>query len=224
MGPMPRDRWLLPTLALLCLPYYFNDFANIYLHDWRLWLSIDYLALKVVPGFYLLWLLRRRYLRAADLGLRRQSFVSFLVTTVILSLLAVVIDQNAYRWLAALPGYPSLGSIPLIDNPFWKWFDLTVGLLAVGFFEEVVFRGYLAHVISRFTTHPAVILPISALAFGLIHWSSGLHAVLVSAGIGTLFMIAYLRTRSLAAPIVAHFVVNFVAYAGVLPPAWFRLF
>ena len=217
-------KWVLPTLVVLVVPYYLNDFANIFLRDWRLWLLVDYLLLKLLPGLYLCWLLHRRLLRAADLGLRRQPLLPFVVTATALSLVAVVLDQNAYRWLAEVPGYPPLGQIPPITSPFWAWFDLTVGLFAVGFFEELVFRGYLGYLLPRYCAHPALIVLSSSLAFGLIHWSHGLHAVLVTACIGAIFMLVYRRTHSLAAPVAAHFVVNFVAYSGVLPLSWFRLF
>jgi membrane protease YdiL (CAAX protease family) len=33
--------------------------------------------------------------------------------------------------------------MPAITNPFWNGADLTLGLLAVGILEELVFRGFL---------------------------------------------------------------------------------
>ena len=32
--------------VLLSAPFYLNDFANIYIHDWRMWLAIDYVFVK----------------------------------------------------------------------------------------------------------------------------------------------------------------------------------
>lgn len=218
------DHWVLPTVLLLFVPYYLNDFANIHVRSWQVWLLIDYLLLKVLPGLYLFWLVRRRLLKPSDLGLRGLPLPAFAVLTLLLGLLCVLIDQNAYRWLAALPGYPAAGGIPAIDDPFWRWFDLTIGLLAVGFFEEVVFRGYLGYLLGRVLTHPLPIVLLSAPVFGLIHWSHGLHTVLVTSLIGALFMAVYLRTRSLAVPVAAHFIVNFVAYSGLVPPGWFQIF
>jgi membrane protease YdiL (CAAX protease family) len=133
-------------------------------------------------------------------------------------------DQNLYRLIAKLPGYPPLGGMPAIPSPFWNWVDLTIGLLAVGVFEELVFRGYLHTFILRYTESPVAIVVVSSIAFGLIHWSLGLHAVLVTAVISSIFMIAYLRTRSLPAIMLAHFMINFIDFAGVIPKSIFRLF
>ena len=73
------------------------------------------------------------------------------------------------------------------------------------------------------TTSTLAIVALSSTAFGLIHWSAGLHAVLITAVIGALFMTVYARTRRVAPIIGAHFVVNFVDFAGVVPESWFRL-
>jgi membrane protease YdiL (CAAX protease family) len=58
----------------------------------------------------------------------------------------------------------------------------------------------------------------------MIHWSHGFHTVLVTTVIGALFMMVYLRTRSLVVPVAAHFIVNFIAYSGVVPLGWFQIF
>ena len=72
------------------------------------------------------------------------------------------------------------------------------------------------------TASPAAIVVISAVAFGLIHWSSGLHTVLITMAIGAGFMVVYLRTRSAPALMLAHFAVNFIDYAGVIPKSIFK--
>ena len=95
---------------------------------------------------------------------------------------------------------------------------------AVGVFEELVFRGYLHAFILKYTESPVAIVVVSSIAFGLIHWSLGLHAVLITAVISSIFMIAYLRTRSLPAIMLAHFMINFIDFAGVIPKSIFRLF
>jgi membrane protease YdiL (CAAX protease family) len=91
----------------------------------------------------------------------------------------------------------------------------------VGIFEELIFRGYMHTFISRYTKSSFAIVVISAVAFGLIHWSLGLHAVLITSTIGAVFMIAYLRTRSLPALMLAHFAVNFIDFAGIIPKSIF---
>ena len=53
--------------------------------------------------------------------------------------------------LAGLPGYAQLGGMPPIADPVWDWLDLTFGLLMMGVFEELVFRGYLCTFLQRYT-------------------------------------------------------------------------
>ena len=96
--------------------------------------------------------------------------------------------------------------------------------LLVGALEELVFRAYACTVIGRYTANPAAIVAISAAAFGLIHWSLGLNTVLITAAIGAVFMVIYLRTRSAPALMLAHFAVNFIDFAGVIPKAIFKVF
>ena len=212
---------ILVFTAVLC-PFYLNDLANIHVHDWRWWLAIDYVAVKLLPLAALAWLWRSGRLAPAELGLAPQPALAFAVTTLGLALVATVIDQNAYRVLAGLPGYPPLGAMPPIPVPFAEWIDLTVGLALVAAVEELVFRAWLYRALRRRTANGAIILAVSAAAFGLIHWSGGLHQVLITAVIGALFMGAYMRTRRIAPIIGAHFAVNFVDFAGVVPEAWFQ--
>lgn len=211
------------VLVALAVPFYLNDFASIYLTDWRWWLAIDYLGVKLWPLALLIWLLGSGRVGAGDLGLRGQSPRAALGVLLGVALAGTLVDQNAYRWLADLPGYPPLGGMPPIPSPLWNWLDLTLGLALVAVCEELVFRGYLAAWLERFTRNPVTIVLLSSVAFGLIHWSGGLHGVLVTAAIGALFMAVYLRTRALPALMAAHFAVNFIDFAGVVPKAWFTL-
>jgi membrane protease YdiL (CAAX protease family) len=64
---------------------------------------------------------------------------------------------------------------------------------------------------------------IFSVAFGLIHWSSGLDAVRITSIIGAVFMIAYLRTRALPPVMLAHVAINFIDFAGVVPKSIFKL-
>ena len=220
----PQDRGRLHILALILLagPFYLNDFSSIYLESWRWWLFIDYTAVKLFPLLVALWLMRSSEISAADFGLRPQALPSFMAIFLVVTLAGILIDQNGYALLAGLPGYAQLGGMPPIADPVWDWLDLTFGLLMVGVFEELVFRGYLCTFLQRYTRSSLAILLISAAAFGLIHWGLGLQAVLVTAIIGALFMVAYLRTRSLPAIMLAHFAINFVDLSGVIPKSIFK--
>ncbi len=211
------------VFVLLVSPFYLNDFASIFIKDWRPWLFIDYVGVKCFPLAVALWLIRSRKMRPAEFGLATQSVSSFVVAFLILALVGTVIDQNGYQLIKQVPGYQALGDMPVIGSPAWNWIDLTLGLLLVGIVEELVFRGYMHTFLSRFTQSSFAIVAISSVAFGLIHWSLGLHAVLITPIIGAVFMIAYLRTRALPAVMVAHFAIDFIDFAGVVPKSIFKL-
>lgn len=211
------------VFVLLVSPFYLNDFASIFIKDWRLWLFIDYVGVKLFPLVVALWLIRSKKMRPAEFGLTTQSVPSFLVVFLIVALVGTVIDQNGYRLIAKLPGYSSLGDMPAISSLAWNWIDLTLGLLLVGIVEELVFRGYMHTFLSRFTESSSAIVAISSVAFGLIHWSLGLHAVMITSIIGAVFMIAYLRTRALPPVMLAHFSINFIDFAGVVSKSIFKL-
>ena len=212
----------LVAFAALAVPFYLNDFASITVKDWRWWLAIDYVAVKLFPLAVIAWLIASRRMTPGDFGLVSQPAAAFLATVLLAALAGTLIDQNAYALLAGLPGFSALGGMPEIRSDIWNRFALSVGLLLVGFLEELVFRAYAYTVIRRYIASPAAIVAISAVAFGLIHWSLGLAAILNAAAIGAVFMAIYIRTRSVPALALAHFAVNFVDFAGVIPKAVFK--
>lgn len=218
------NRRHLVAFALLAAPFYLNDFAGIFIRDWRTWLAIDYVAVKLFPLAAIAWLVASRRMTPADFGLVPQPAAAFLGAFAAATIVGTLIDQNAYALLAGLPGYRALGAMPEIRSDFWNRFDLGIGLLLVGIVEELVFRAYACTVISRYTTRSAAIIAASSVAFGLIHWSLGLNAVLVTAVIGAVYMAIYLRTRSIAALALAHFLVNYIDFANVIPKSLFRFF
>ena len=158
----------------------------------------------------------------AEFGLTAQGVLPFLATFLVAAVAGTLIDQNAYKLLETLPGYAPLGAMPEIRSSAWNRIDLSLGLLLVGVLEELVFRAYAYTVIRRYTASPAAIVAISAVAFGLIHWSAGLHTVLITAVIGAVFMVVYLQTRSAPALALAHFAVDFIDFAGVIPKSLFK--
>jgi membrane protease YdiL (CAAX protease family) len=216
-----NKRYIL-VLILLSTPFYLNDFSNIYITDWRLWISIDYTTVKLFPFFVVVWLIRCKKMQPYEFGLTARPLISFVTVFIIGMLAATFIDQNGYMILNRFTGYPPLDGMPEIGSPMWNWIDLTTGLLIVGIFEELVFRGYMHTFLTRYTQNPLIIIGISAVAFGFIHWSGGLHKVMVTSVIGAFFMVLYLRTHSLPGIMLAHFAVNFIDFADVIPKAIFR--
>ena len=220
-GKDGKNRIYILALVLLASPFYLNDFANMYVKNWRWWLFIDYVGVKLFPFLVVLWLIQSKKMRVSEFGLTTQTIPSFLVVFLVVALVGTIIDQNGYQIVAKVPGYSPLGGMPAITNPVWNWIDLTFGLFMVGIFEELIFRGYMYTFISRYTRSSFAIVVISAVAFGLIHWSLGLHDILITSTIGAVFMVAFLRMRSLPAIMLAHFAVNFIDFAGIIPKSIF---
>jgi len=216
------NRRYIGVLILLTVPFYLNDFANIFVKDWRLWILIDYTTVKIFIFLIVFWLIRSKRMHPYEFGLTAQQAFPFMIVFVIGTLVGTFIDQNGYMILNRLPGYTALKGMPELEISLWKWIDLTAGLLMVAISEELVFRGYLKTFLSRYTQNSVFIIGISAVAFGFIHWSGGLHQVIVTSAIGTVFMILYLRTHSLPAIILAHFAVNFIDFADVIPKTIFK--
>jgi membrane protease YdiL (CAAX protease family) len=220
----PRAGITMPLFAILVAPFYLNDFASIYVADWRWWLAIDYVGVKALPLALLIWILRSGRVTGDDLGLGVGPLATAIIAFFLAATIGTLIDQNAYTLLEDLPGYPPLGGMPAITSATWNWIDLTLGLLLVGVVEELVFRAAAFHVLSRYTANSVAIVLASSCLFGLIHWSLGLHAVVITTVIGAVFMMVYLRSRQLLPIAIAHFVVNFVDFAGVVPKSVFRFF
>ena len=138
---------------------------------------------EVFSLVFAFWLIYRRKLQASEFGLRTQSVFSFIATFLIVTLLGTLIDQNEKLLIATLPGYPPFGGMPEIMIPAWNWIDLSFGLLMVGICEELVLRGFLYTFISRYTKNTFAIVILSSVAFGFIHWSLGMHAVIIASAI-----------------------------------------
>jgi len=74
--------------------------------------------------------------------------------------------------------------------------------------EEIFFRGFLLEKISWFAG-PAVAVVSSAILFGVAHLSYGvLYTAVMAAGLGLVFGIVVVRTKSLYSSIFAHILVN----------------
>ena len=122
----------------------------------------------------------------------------------------------AYLYLSEFilaPYFPkgSLGSVPFdVDSPLFL-FDLTAGLVLVGFSEEIVCRGLTLSTLRDRLSVPALYV-VSALLFSLMHWSLSTHTLVDAFVYGLIFVPATLVTGSIWPTTVVHFLVNFVLY------------
>ena len=85
---------------------------------------------------------------------------------------------------------------------------VVAGLVPLG--EELLFRGVLVGAWTR-AGRPLVALLSSTLLFSLAHLAVGPRSMAITALLGLLFAAAFLLSRSLAAPVLAHTIVNGVA-------------
>jgi uncharacterized protein len=109
----------------------------------------------------------------------------------------------------------SAPSAPVPDLvPLPNFVDLVVALLlvvVVAASEEVIFRGYLVLRFSQLfrASGPAAVM--SAAVFSLGHGYEGSAGVITVGVTGLVFALVYLRRGSLVAPMVMHFLLDFVA-------------
>jgi membrane protease YdiL (CAAX protease family) len=98
----------------------------------------------------------------------------------------------------------------LESDPFF-YFDLIVGLALVALSEELVFR---YQFVRSFPNRVAAQYLLSTFAFALIHVPQGVTGVVVAGLAGLLLMGLYRATGALAAPIVAHYLIDLILFAG----------
>ena len=214
-----QDRRLV-ILALLSSIFLLNDYLFMMARSVAAWLMIDYgsrlLALGAVFCF-----IRQKISSPAEFGLTGIPIRSSLFWLLLLTVAGVLIDQVGWRILEqALPN-TQLASMPKIKNLLVNIFDLTIGLALVAASEEIVFRGYCFSALQG-RWPPWAIVVISAILFGMIHWSQGLHAIVATALWGVLPMVAMQKTRSVLPAMVAHYVTDLVSLGGFVPVEWFN--
>lgn len=137
-------------------------------------------------------LVSKRWMRDAALGL----LIGFLMVTVAVAVISVF--GNLTVTVTVTGRTLQLAAVELV-------------VLASGaMMEEVMFRGYPFQRLVESVGAPAAIAVLSGL-FGAAHWAnpnSSVWGMINTAGVGVLFSIAYLRTRSLWLPWGIHFAWN----------------
>ncbi len=83
-------------------------------------------------------------------------------------------------------------------------------LLTVAVTEETVFRGYLLRRFRQVTGSVWLAVLLSSAIFALGHGYQGPLGIIAVGAIGVVFAVVYLRRGSLVAPMVMHFIQNFI--------------
>lgn len=96
------------------------------------------------------------------------------------------------------------------------WLQTVMVGMAVGAWEELIFRGY---ALSRCAVHPRFAICISALVFGLFHLGQPLPLMLTASVVGIGFGILRVVSGSLAACMLIHGLTDALS-DGANPPDW----
>lgn len=194
---------------LAVLPFFLNDFSGIYLETAATWMAADY-GSRILPLLLVWWLVVSGRTNWRALGVRWPGWLPMLVWAVALSAVGTAIDQWALplfdQWLPFGPwsGYP-------IESGTWlSRIDLSFGLALVAVSEEAVFRSLAQAALAR--VQPLTLYLLTAIVFGAVHWSVGPGTCLNAALIGVVFLYGLRVCGSIWPAVVAHFVVNFIAY------------
>ena len=83
-------------------------------------------------------------------------------------------------------------------------------VIVVAVVEETIFRGYLMLRIKEVTSSPAAAVLLSAVIFSLGHGYEGTASVVTIGIMGAFFALIYQWRRSLTAPVVMHFLQDFI--------------
>ena len=87
----------------------------------------------------------------------------------------------------------------------------TFMILIIAVSEETIFRGYLILRFKSITGSTFVAVIISSIIFSIGHGYEGLEGVIIVGIMGTVFALIYLWRKSLIAPIVLHFMQDYIA-------------
>jgi membrane protease YdiL (CAAX protease family) len=178
----------------------------------------DLLALALA-----LWLTRQGRLKGSALGLRPEGLTgqvvwgmagaglgllaSALWTGVRVALVIVVHPAEAdsgWWW------YTGEGPAEAVRGVSVGTLLAVMGVIVLG--EEVAFRGIILPRLRRITGRWWSAVLLCSLIFGLFHWSAGFGRVGTTALVSVAFCIVFIRSRSLLAAGVAHFLYNMTLY------------
>jgi membrane protease YdiL (CAAX protease family) len=219
MHPSDKDRRLV-ILAVLSSIFLLNDYLFMMARSVAAWLMIDYGSRILAMGI-VFFLIQQKISRAAEFGLKNIPFRSGLFWMLLLTVVGLLIDQVGWRFLGQVLPDTQLVAMPKIRNPYVNFFDLSFGVALVAVSEEMVFRGYCFSALQG-RWPPWVLVSVSAVLFGLIHWSQGLHAIISTALWGILPMVAMTRTGSVFPAMIAHYITDLVSLGGFVPETWFN--
>jgi membrane protease YdiL (CAAX protease family) len=122
---------------------------------------------------------------------------------------AAFLESLLIRAGFTVPSTPMPTFLTMVDTAQMLLATLLVMVVAVA--EETIFRGYLMLRFKGITGSSAVAVILSAFIFSLGHGYEGSAGVVTVGVMGAVFALVYLWRKSLVAPMMMHFVQDFVA-------------
>lgn len=156
--------------------------------------------------------LNKGWVSKEDYGFAKNELKVFLLGTLFLTVLGIFIERCLVKFCIPLFQERVFFTFPNLENLWVKLFDLTLGLSFVAISEEIVFRGYLVSWFKKRNLHPIVIVLISSLLFGGVHWGRGIGIVLTAFVWSLLPATFILKYRSIYPMIIAHFFTDLIAF------------
>jgi membrane protease YdiL (CAAX protease family) len=137
----------------------------------------------------------------AEIGLGILLFIPFFFG-------AAYLDSALQAAGFSSPSAPTPGFLTAQGS--WQFVLAFVLVVIVALSEETIFRGYLMLRFGAITNSPAVAVILSAFVFSLGHGYEGSAGVVTVGVMGLVFALVYLWRGSLVAPIVMHFLQDFI--------------
>lgn len=208
-----------PTVGILLLNGYWN--GPLYRAWPAAFWALDFTTHVAIPVTLLVLLMRRYGVTPNEYGLApipHNQLVDFFALSAITTFL---------YWLSYQPVAVFFGKLLISEPSLFTYFNaipeqpvprLLVGLyfsLSAALFEEIMYRG-LPWLYCKMCLPTRVLVPCyvatSATLFGFAHWENGFHEVIGTGCLGVVGCLIFAKTRTLWPLIVAHFLIDIVAF------------
>ena len=176
-------------------------------------LQLVSIVIGVAPAFLALYMLLRNGERPSSIGIDASQPGRDLLRGAGLAALIGGCGLGLY-YLAFKAGF-SLNIVAAnLPNVWWRIPVLLLSALQDGILEEVLVVGYLISRLRLLGVSPATAVAISAVLRGSYHLFQGFGPFFGTAIMGVIFGVLFLRWRRTNPMIIAHFLINAVAFVG----------
>lgn len=179
----------------------------------NLGLNLASVVQLIAWGLLALYLLRRSGTTSAAVGLGRLRFRPDVLGGIGLAAL-IGIPGLALYLAGRAAGLNAEVEPAVVTETWWRLPVLALAAFANGFAEEVVVVGYLMTRLRQLGCSPATAVAASSALRGLYHLYQGFAAGLGNVVMGVVFGYFWCRTRRLWPLVIAHGVIDTVAFVG----------